>query len=272
MKTIIKGLAGIGLMGALAGMASGAALAEEDKDAAPGYFMISDTEIQILWGNNFDLRSGAPDETSVLTLTLEHFSTWKYGDNFFFTDLSFDLDGNGNNNAETTIYTEFYPSLSFSKITGESISIGPLIDVNATAGINVDADGFLALLPGARLDFKVPGFNFVGLAGYVYETVRDPFDRNLDTTYQATLTWQAPIVISERVKLVFQGFADVIGDRGQGVKTQFLTQPQLRLDVGALLGVQENKYYIGTEVSYWANKFGTDTDEFAPQVIGVFKF
>lgn len=56
------------------------------------------------------------------------------------------------------------------------------------------------------------------------------------------------------------------------MKAQFLTQPQLRLDLGALTGGNENRYFVGTEVSYWINKFGTDSDELAPQVMAVFKF
>ena len=203
MKTLMKGLAGIAAMGALVGMAAGAALAAEDEAAAPSYF--SNTELQVLWNDNFKLRSNAPDETSVVFLTLDHFSTWKYGDNYFFVDFGLDLNGNGNYDDKTSLYSEYFPSLSLSKITGESISVGPIVDVSATFSVHVDGDGFLAVLPGARLNFAVPGFNFVGLAGYAYETVRDPFGRDLDTTFRTQLVWQAPIVVSERVKLVFRG-------------------------------------------------------------------
>lgn len=273
MNMFIKSLAGLGIAAALTGMSGGVAFAADAAAApaaVPSYF--STTEIQVLWGNDFDLRSRFPDETSVVTLTLEHFSTWAYGDNFFFVDIAFDTNGVGSNDSQDTIYGEYYPSLSLSKLSGKSFALGPISDVAAQVGINADGDGFAALLYGARVDLNVPGFNFINLQGYVYDTVDDPFDRDLDTTYQFTVAWQAPIVLSDRVKLVFQGFADLIGDRGQGVKTQFLTQPQLRLDLGALAGGDENKYFVGTEVSYWHNKFGTNIDEFAPQVIGVFKF
>jgi nucleoside-specific outer membrane channel protein Tsx len=239
-------------------------------DVAPSYF--SDTELMFQWGDRFDLQSNFPDETSTMTVSLEHYSTWKYGDNFFFTDAAFDLNGNGGSDARTVIYTEYYPTFSLSKITGNSFSAGPIRDVSVAFGINVDGDGFLALLYGGKLDLNVPGFDFINFQAYVYDTVRDPFNRNLDTTYQFTTAWQKRIVLSSRVKLLFKGFADMIGERGQGVKRQFLTQPQLLLDVGALTGGQENKLFIGTEVRYWKNKFGTNVDEFAPQVAVAFKF
>jgi len=273
MNRLFKGLVGLGMTVGFTVIANGATLAagtEATSSDAPSYF--SDTEVQALWGNSFDLRSNSPEETSTVTITVEHFSTWRYGDNFFLMDAFLDLNGDGNSDAETTIYSEYYPSLSLSKITGEDFSLGPVRDIFGTVGINVDGDGFLAMLYGGKLDLKVPGFNFVNVQGYVYDTVRDPFDRDLDTTYQLTTAWQMPIVFSDRVKLFFQGFIDVIGDRGQGVKTQFLTQPQLRLDIGALTGGREGKFFIGTEVGYWKNKFGTDVDEFVPQVLGVFKF
>jgi len=208
----------------------------------------------------------------VATATLEHFSTWKYGDNYFYVDASIDTNGNGNSDAETGIFGEYYPSLSLSKMTGKSFSFGPISDVSALFGAANDGDGFLALMYGARFDFSVPGFNYAFVRLMAYDTVLDPFNRDLDTTYQVTLASSSPIIKSDRVKVTFDFFGKVIGNRGQGVKTQMLLQPQLRLDMGALFGGQENKYFIGTEVSYFMNKFGTNVDEFAPQILGVFKF
>lgn len=274
MIKLTKSLASLGIAMGLTGMSGGAFAADVVKapsaaPSAPSYF--SDTEIQAVWGDNFDLRSNSPGKTSVATLSFEHFSTWKYGDNFFLTDAAFDLNGTGDD-AGVSAYSEFYSSFSLSKITGANFSYGPVRDVSATIGLNVDGDGFLAMLYGGKLDLNVPGFNYVNLQAFVYDPMLDVSNRNLDTTYQFTAAWQMPIVVSSRVKLVFQGFVDLIGNQGQGVKTQLLTQPQLRLDLGALAGGQENKYFIGTEVSYWKNKFGTNTEEFAPQIIGVFKF
>lgn len=52
-----------------------------------------------------------------------------------------------------------------------------------------------------------------------------------------------------------------------------LAQPQLLLDVGDLVGWKSDVFYIGTEYSFWLNKFGVeDANESAWQgmMIGFF--
>jgi len=75
----------------------------------------STTNAQVLYGSNFhDTAFGYNTVDGNLTpLTLDHFSTWAYGDNYFFVDLLAGdfADANGKSTGKTTrIYSEWHPS------------------------------------------------------------------------------------------------------------------------------------------------------------------
>jgi hypothetical protein len=73
------------------------------------------------------------------------------------------------------------------------------------------------------------------------------------------------------VKLSFDGFVDIIGSHGQCAR-QVLSQPQLKLDLGAL-GTGLEKLSVGIEWQYWVNKFGIDgLKENFPQVLAQWVF
>lgn len=66
------------------------------------------------------------------------------------------------------MYGEAYSSLSLSALSGRAIRAAVIKDVLVTAGLNVGAAssgaGPLALLPGATLDFDIPGFTVASVA------------------------------------------------------------------------------------------------------------
>ncbi len=54
-------------------------------------------------------------------------------------------------------------------------------------------------------------------------------------------------------------------------KDWVLAQPQLRLDLGDLVGLPANTLFTGFEYQYWRNKLGSDTDENSIQALVVWR-
>jgi nucleoside-specific outer membrane channel protein Tsx len=83
--------------------------------ASPAVFDWTTNDIQLLYGSGFRL---GPSERA--TVTVEHANTWKYGSNYFFADIVDRSD------IGVEIYSEVYTYLSFNKISGNHLSVGPL--------------------------------------------------------------------------------------------------------------------------------------------------
>lgn len=228
----------------------------------------STTEVQLLYGDGFKLGRNGINGTKRATATFEHFSTWDYGDNFFFVDVTKDYDGPFT--PQTDEYGEFWSHLSGSKTLGWDFGDGFLRDVTLGAGINFGTDFFIGAL-GPRFDLNVPGFNLLTFGLYAYDNWEDPFGRNLDTTYQATIVWNATLMKNDRINLWTQGFVDFIGDQSSGVNNQVVFQPQVRLDLGQLMGGTPGKVEVGMEYAYFKNKFGvTGVEDNVIQAMVVF--
>jgi len=240
-----------------------ASAAEDETDHKFGKF--TRTEAQFLIGDGFELGSNAPDTNAAATMTISHFTKFEDGDLFFFIDFARELDGDKQN----SIYGEVYAALDVSKLFDEQ-SDRRWWNLSAIAGVNLGATSG-ALLPGARLNLKVPGFDLFSLYALAYETFRDGRDRDLTTTYQGTFVWNMPLIKDGDVKLLgFSGFLDVRGGRDDSQTFTIITQPQLRLDIGHLLFDRPNKYHLGTELGIIRNKFNNKgVNEFAPQLLFV---
>ncbi len=210
---------------------------------------------QFLYGAAFEL---GPEE--VETLTVEWTNGWTYGDNFTFFDITRPFGGG------TTIYGEWAPRLSFSKMTGGKLSAGPIQDMLLSGALEM-GEGITNYLVGGAVDFAVPGFNFFQVNGYLKE--------NPDlagTTWQVTMAWDAAFVTGP-MRWAFLGFFDWVGSEGNAgtffayEKRNFQAQPQLLLDVGHLLG-RSDRLYVGIEWLHWRNKFGVaGVNESATQVM-----
>jgi nucleoside-specific outer membrane channel protein Tsx len=239
----------------------------------------SDTEVQYLHGSKYREPFNPNDVTKDI-LTLQHAGGFAYGRNFFFVDF---LKSNDKDNNAGEIYGEWYTSFSLSKLSGTKMEGGPLRDVNLTFGINYGAKNTgpnpRVFLPGVTVDLNVPGFAFfnVDLLAYIDNGNFKPnAATNVancgghKTSYQITPAWKLPFSIGAS-KWSFEGFLDYIGSRGT-CKTEVLTQPQLRLDVGNFWGKPET-VFAGIEYQYWNNKFGVkDLKEHHPQLLLVWKF
>lgn len=209
----------------------------------------STTHASYLMGNGYQ-TPGINEDISYDIITLEHVSGWEYGDNFFFTDIS-DLDS-----AAVSIYTEWAPRLSSSKILG--IQYGEVLtDILLASQINIASGVSRVDLIGFGIDLKLPYFKFFNANFYSRN------DKAIDgTAFQITLAWEMRFNLGFEFK--FAGFFDYIGEEGEGsyVKEKnILTQPQL-------LWMAKKNLGIGIEYQYWKNKYGIDgLNESFPQLM-----
>jgi len=229
----------------------------------PGYsFDWTSSNVQLLYGSDFEF--GDPDRT---TVTVEHANGWKYGQNFFFIDVI------THNDIGVEVYAEAYSYLSFNKITGTDLSLGPIKDISLFAGINIsnkpENDHFKAYLAGLSLDLNNKYFDYLQLdiAAFKSDDVSNKYG------LQFTPVWSYPFSIGP-ANFKFRGFADFrSANTNNSGNFHILAQPQMLLDIGDLAGQKKEIVYIGTEYTYWHNKFGVkDVEESVVQamIIGFF--
>lgn len=205
----------------------------------------SSSNIQLLYGSDFEF--GDRDRT---TITVEHANGWKYGQNFFFIDVT------NRNDIGVEVYAEIYSYLSFNKINGINLSLGPIKDISLLVGLNIsnkpENDPFQAYLAGLSFDFSNQYFDYLQLDIAAYKS--DDVSRQYGI--QFTPVWSYPFQIGT-ANFKFRGFTDFrTGNTNNSGNFHILAQPQIILDIGNLLGIKADSFYIGTEYSYWLNKFG----------------
>jgi nucleoside-specific outer membrane channel protein Tsx len=233
---------------------------------------MSRTEVQILHGGGFRLGSREPRTNRAATLTIDHYTRFEGGDVYGFVDVLRETDGRG----WWDVYGELYPSLSLNRLLGLREAGAWVQGIALVGGVNI-GDEFAVLLPGVKLDLSLPPFQQFSLQAYAFQTVRDPLDRNLSTTFQFTHVWNLPFQIGSW-HMQFRGFLDVIGPRhyrwreqSRSLRTEVVTQPQLVLDLGRLWDVPD-RVFLGAELRYFHNKFGVaGVDEVAPQLLLSFR-
>lgn len=211
----------------------------------------SKSNIQLLYGTGYADNFGIDDEKKAV-MTFEHANGWKYGDNFFFVDVS-------NPNAKgTRYYAEFSPRLSLGRMTGKNLSLGIVKDV-LIAGTWEMGQGVRAYLVGAGVALDLPKFAFANLNFYSRKSYRDFVSYQTDTGFQVTIDWLLPFEAG-RLKFAFEGFADYAwGETGGSAPKadNLIAAPRLLMDVGDFWGVPGH-LQAGVEYQIWRNKFGID--------------
>ena len=210
----------------------------------------SSTNVSYLSGKGYKSLDKDQPSSDYDILTIDHASGWKYGDNFFFTDI-FEVDSDSPGS-----YTEWAPRFSSAKIV--EIDYGSFLkDVLLAGQLNVPTGNPRIYLYGLGMNLAIPHFQVFSLNTYV----RD--DRRFDgTAYQVTLVWKA--IIDFGAKFIFTGFMDYAGEEGSNDNKSsgnLLAQPQLLWQVAEDLGV-------GIEYQYWKNKLGVEgITESVPQLM-----
>lgn len=242
------------------------------------------TEIHYQYGNQKNPFNNTDTFTTVITT--QNASIWNWGTTFFFVDYvddSFDADGLNFN--DENIYTEAYLSLSLNKIFNTDLSFGPLKDIAPMIGMNYSRDpDIIKYTPGLRLSWDIPGFAFLNtdFLGYIDDspgkgqnTANAPAE---DDSWFIDVNYLYPFSFKEQ-KFMVTGHAEFVKGRDlddpvvSGTKKDwFLAQTQLRWDAGHALFNKPNKLFLGSEVQYWNNKLGTDTDEHIAQLLAVVRF
>jgi nucleoside-specific outer membrane channel protein Tsx len=209
--------------------------------------------VQVLHGAGFrDATTGeATADGRMTTVTVESYGTWRYGDNFFFVDLTSGdfVDGAGTPSAQRhRLYGEWAPRLSLSKVTGRRVGAGPVLDLYLAGQLN-RGSGFNAYLIGLSTNLRLPGFALFELGAYARD---DNFNR---PTYQVTGVWLVPVRLGP-VPVSLGGFVDVSGTDALGVDV--MTQPQLLVDLGAVALRAPNRLQVGFEWRWHRNDAVSD--------------
>ncbi len=218
--------------------------------------------VQVLYGSDFEF--GDSDRT---TFTVEHADGWAYGTNFFFVDIA------DRNDIGVEVYAEVYSYLSLNKISGQQMSLGPISDISVVAGLNIsnkpENDQFKAYLLGLSFDLSNKYFDYLQLDVTAYKA--DDVSRKYGL--QITPVWSYPFEIGP-ARFKFRGFTDFrTGNTNNSGNFHILAQPQMLFDIGHAVGINKDTLYVGTEYSYWYNKFGVkDVNESVVQamLIGFF--
>jgi nucleoside-specific outer membrane channel protein Tsx len=214
-----------------------------------------DNSISYLYGDNFEL-----DPETQQTLTFEHVSGWSMGDLFVFVDGIYWDGARDFKGDRATYYGEIAPRLSAGKILDKDLSVLFIKDFLLSGCYEFGKNSDENLLVGPAIDLNIPGFDFVQLNLY-----RRFDDMSSDSdSWQLTPVWKTTIPVGN-TSIVFDGFIDwVFGDETRNLHIC----PQLKLDVGALVGMEAGTLYAGIEYDYWKNKygvrdgsFGLDTDQ-----------
>jgi nucleoside-specific outer membrane channel protein Tsx len=197
----------------------------------------STTNVQLLQGWGFhDNELGYDTQTGAMTtITLNHYSTWAYGDNFAFFDL-YRGDFKNSGQAQSDLYAEWHPRLFLNQLLHTG-SIGPIRNWGLAGEIN-QARGFYAYLGGLGLDLQIPGFTVAGLNVYYR------YDNFNKSTFQISPFWTVPFSVGP-VPFLFTGFVDVFLDANDDIDV--MAQPELLVDVGALVGGAANRVHVGVE-------------------------
>ncbi len=206
------------------------------------------TNIQALEGFDFHDRLLGYDtrDGRMATLTLNHFSTWKYGDNFAFVDM---YGGKFTSGIDATLYAEWHPRLFVNRLLGvKGDVLGAFRDLGLAGEVNV-GNGFYALLVGVGGDLALPIPGVVGVNLYYrHGSVQIPGTPRLvitNDTWQLSPFWTVRFELGP-VPFLFTGFVDVFRSTS-GDRLDVMAQPELMVDVLALLGGPKGTVHAGIE-------------------------
>lgn len=247
------------------------------------------TEVQLQALGELE-RPGTGGTADTTIITFQHAGGWEYGDNFFFMDYSrYSVNNDANFPVEDSseLYGEWYSNFSLGAISGNDLSFGPVKDIGVVAGFNFAPEVDSAwVLPGVRFALDLPGFAFaqIDVTGYIHQgggsadspvfTVVDE-----DSSFMIDFAWAYPFKIGS-TSWSIEGHLEYIDGRTQvnnfgttELESWILFQPQIRLDLGEVLGQKAQRLFVGIEYQYWKNKLGEKgTDDNTAQLLAVWRF
>ncbi len=231
-------------------------------------------DFALQYGNLTNPFLGSKHWTTILTL--QHAGAWQYGSTFFFLDYLDDGGTDGFNDKD--FYGEWYPTLSFGKLSGKQINLGVINDIGLIAGVNVGGDAnVFKFLPGVRLSWSLPGFLFLNTDLTLYKDYSSGVPNGApatDTGWVLDVNWHYPFTLGSQ-SFGIGGHAEytsaVDDELNNALNGWILAQPQLTWDLSAIVG-EGNHFLVGVEWQYWRNKLGTDNHDNVPQLLVVWRF
>lgn len=239
---------------------------------------VSHTGAQVSYGLQFDdITTGLNTQGGqMLTFIIDNFSTWPYGDNFFFVNFFSGkfLDANNQpTGSNYSLYAEWQPRISLKKIFGGGeddpkkryrIKNRKAINYNSDFGVDDiliagqinQGENFHARMIGLSVNLRIPLFDVFFINGYYR------YDNSDFKTYQITGVWGVPIRLSNRLEFSFQGYFDMFQSQNNGF--DILTQPNIAWKVSKLFSEDpQNTFKIGVEWFYHRNStWITSTPQF----------
>jgi len=210
------------------------------------------TNVQWLYGWNFAdrLTGNSAENGQAMTITLNNFTEWKYGDSFFFADFVsgklwdfLQTPGTVANNA--FVYAEWHPRVFVNRLLGQK---GPTLGFIRNYGVAFEVNqgpGFQAWMAGAGMDLELPGYLIVGANFYWrYSQIGAGSFAQYQNTWQFSPFWTLPFSLGP-VPFVFAGFLDMFG--APGGYLDVMTQPQLLVDLLPLAGGKPGTLLAGCE-------------------------
>ncbi|MDD2737124.1 MAG: hypothetical protein PHF56_24585 [Desulfuromonadaceae bacterium] len=187
----------------------------------------SSTDLQILYTpflnrNDPDLGNGISSSSDKLTAArLEHFGTWKYGDNFLSVDLTEgssvggSSSGSFGSNSNAHLFLVYVPRFSLTKILNSQLD-GFVKNVYLAGRLERASYGsYRAENIGISFDLKIPGTAFFEQDFYARRTNYDK-----ETEFLSRTVWLAPFSVGP-VGMHFDGLALIKStDNGTNAFTQ----------------------------------------------------
>lgn len=212
----------------------------------------SSTNVQFQYGVNSKADPVVGNGTNNEKLTwvrFEHFGTHAYGDNYLALDVfkGGDIGGAGAGSfGASTKYQSlliYMPRFSLSKISGETVGIGPLADVGLTTRFELGTYGnYRAIAPGISLTWKVPGFAYFETAGYMRSS-------NFSNGHPLLrVVYIAPFEVAG-VKFTTDGL--LLVSKPDNLGTMVIYQPELRFGIDP-----KSRLELGVRLEYARYKSG----------------
>lgn len=209
-----------------------------------------DNSLTYLYGKEFDV-----DPKIQQTVTFEHVSGWNFGDLFAFVDSIHYNGAKDAANHNSTYYGEISPRLSFGKLSGQTIALGPITDVLLAGTYEFGRGGLKEYLLGPAVDLAIPGFDYFQLNTY-YRHSDDP--EGVRGSWQITPVWAVTLPVGQS-DLLIDGYIDWIVDNdGDDKHANLHFNPQVKYDLGKALGWNAKQLYAGIEYSHWRHKYGIE--------------
>lgn len=251
--------------------------------AAPSFRppTFADDTVMYVYGpayrNPFIITPSQPDGADISRHAVEvkHVDAWKYGHNLLEVIIKKSSDvepAAGGGTGAMGLYAIFRSGVGINRIAGRPVvALGPLRDIDIQAGLNLETKSSAyapqerTLYFGPNLQFRLgAGFLNVGLQFRKEWNHNGNLGKNesYDVNFNIEPVWHVPFRVGP-VRLAFDGFADYNTPKGKDAagrdtRAEFITRPQLKLDISRVVGQQARVLELGVGFEYWQNMFGKD--------------